>query len=276
MNKDLIKDLFPQRKADSHKGTYGKTFILAGSAGMLGAAILASRGALRIGAGLVYLGIPTESRDIVNIATPEVIVIPGNSQGDFNEIIHKADSLAFGPGLGKRRNIARDLLNKLSREKSCKPIVLDADGLAGFNGEIDSIKKLKLNLILTPHPGEMAKLLLKSVDEINKNREKITADLAKQLDCIVILKGYKTVVSDRNGEVYVNQTGNPGLATAGVGDVLTGIIAGLLAQNIGAYKAACAGTYIHGLAGDLAVEDKGEYGMIAGDLVESIYKAIKR
>ncbi|MFA4967476.1 MAG: NAD(P)H-hydrate dehydratase [Candidatus Margulisiibacteriota bacterium] len=274
MDKDTIKKLFPKRKSDSHKGNYGKVFILAGSEGMLGAAILTSRGALRAGAGLVYLGVPKESRDIVNIATPEVIVAGGNSAQEFKDSIFKTGALAVGPGLGHRRVIARDLLFKLSDEKFSLPIVLDADGLMAFINDINSLKKLNLNLILTPHPGEMSRLLSRKPEDIQKNREKIASETAKLLNCVVVLKGHNTIIADQSGELKTNPTGNPGMATAGVGDILTGLIAGFAAQGMSPNDAACAGAYIHGLAGDLAAEEKGEYGLIAGDIIEKIPQAI--
>jgi NAD(P)H-hydrate epimerase len=272
----INENLFPKRKRISHKGDYGKVFILAGSEGMLGASILSSRGALRAGAGLVYLGIPKASRDIVNIATPEVIVVGGDEAADFKEAAICADSLALGPGLGSRRKTAYDLLFGLSKEGFEKPIVLDADGLIAFVGELNSLKNLKLNLILTPHPGELGKLLSKSTGEILKNREKIASETAKSLGCILVLKGHQTIIADKTGKININKTGNPGMASAGAGDVLTGIIAGLAAQGLNPLQAACAGVYIHGLAGDMAAGDRGEYGMIASDIIDCIPKAIRK
>lgn len=271
-----IQSLFPKRRPETHKGDYGKVFIHAGSEGMLGAAVLCSRGALRAGAGLVYLGIPLKGRDLVNLATPEVIVVGGDNAQDFSNTIQKSDAVAIGPGLGWRRTIARDLLFKLSDEKFSSPIVLDADGLMAFVNDMTLLQKLKLKLIITPHPGEMARLLGKTSEEIQKEREKVAGSVAKLFECVVVLKGYRTVVANEEGKVYVNETGNPGMATAGVGDVLTGMIAGFAAQGFTPWDAAVAGVYLHGLAGDLAAEEKGEYGMIASDLVEKIPYAIQK
>ena len=264
----INKKIFPKRKTESHKGDYGKVFILAGSPGMLGAAILTSRGALRAGAGLVYLDAPKESRDIINIATPEVIVVSG-SQAAIN-----ADALAIGPGLSGRRKAAFDLLADLSKKKFKKPIILDADGLNAFEGKINALRNLNLNLILTPHPGELARLFQRTLEEILNNREKAARGAAELFGHVIVLKGHRTVVAGKNGKVYINKTGNPGMASAGVGDVLTGVIAGLAAQGLNLWDAACAGVYLHGLAGDLAAAELGEYGMIASDIIDNLPKAI--
>jgi NAD(P)H-hydrate epimerase len=257
----------PKRKLNTHKGDYGKVFILAGSEGMLGAAILCSRGALRVGAGLVYLSVPKNLRDIANLATPEVII-------SDQDQAYSADAIVIGPGLGARRRDARDLLFKLNLKKIKIPIILDADGLNAFPEDAESLKKFDLDLILTPHPGELSRLLGRSIPDIQKNREKSAREAAKSFNCTVVLKGYRTVIADQTGKVKVNNTGNPGMATAGVGDVLAGMIAGLAGQGIKSYEAAVLGTYLHGLAGDLAEKEKGEYGMIASDLVDKIPAAI--
>lgn len=240
----------PKRKLDSHKGTYGKALIVAGSSGMLGAAVLASRGCLRSGAGLVYLAVPTELVNYANTMTPEVIVIPFEKIGTINP-----DAIAIGPGLG----------NKTVQVPSAQ-LVVDADAL--FN--------LPPNpTIITPHPGEMARLLGKSVDEVQSNRLETAKSAAKKFNCIVVLKGNKTVIADQVGNTYINSTGNPGMATGGMGDVLTGMITAFLAQGINAWEAATLGVYLHGLAGDLAVKEKGEYGLIASDLVDKIPYVIR-
>ncbi len=267
--KNNFKRLFPKRRADSHKGDYGKVYILAGSAGMLGAAALCSRGALRVGAGLVYLLIPDGCRDCLNLATPEVIVPRDDRPAAA------AQAVAIGPGLGEFRGRAKGLLLKLQQNKFSGPVILDADGLNAFSG-LKELGKLKLNLVLTPHPGELARLLGLTSQAVQRDRKKVAAETARALNCVVVLKGHRTVVADGRGEVYINNTGNPGMATAGAGDVLTGMIAGLAAQGAAAFDAAAAGVYLHGLAGDLAAREVGEYGLIASDLVERIPKAILR
>ena len=268
-NRPEFQRLFPKRRADSHKGDYGQVFLLAGSEGMLGAAVLCSRGALRVGAGLVYLAIAAGCRDCVNLATPEVIV----AQDDRRALAARA--VAVGPGLGERRALARKLLAKLQRNEFSGPVVLDADGLNAFAGLTD-LQKLKLNLILTPHPGELARLLSQTSAAVQRDREKLAAETARRLKCVVVLKGHRTVVADGRGAVYINNTGNPGMASGGTGDVLTGMIAGLAAQGAAPFDAAAAGVYLHGLAGDLAASERGEYGLVASDLIDKIPQAILR
>ena len=270
-----MKTNLPQRKKNTHKGDYGKVFILAGSEGMLGAAILCSRGALRVGAGLVYLGVSDKLRDLTNLATPEVIIAGGDRAHDFKDFI-KTEAIAIGPGLGKRRGLAKDLLFELHKRKFSGPIVLDADGLNAFAGDLAGLKKLDLNLILTPHPGELARLLNRRIEDVQKDRERAALKTAKLLESIVILKGYRTVIAHPGGKIKVNRTGNPGMASAGVGDVLSGMIAGLAAQGLSSWEAALTGVYLHGLAGDLAAKKLGEYSLIASDIVDHIPEAIKR
>ena len=263
-----IKQLLPKRKSDSFKGDYGKLLVVAGSEGMLGAAILTSRGALRVGTGLVYLNVPAKVKELANLATPEVIISP--------ELTNRYDAVAIGPGLGSRRKIVPGLLAKLNRMKYSRPVVIDADGLNALVGKTGSLENLGLNLILTPHPGEMARLLNKTTKEIQKIRDKVALHAARSFNCVVVLKGHRTVVASPEGKLYINKTGNPGMATAGVGDVLTGMIAGLAAQGLSAWDAAVAGVYLHGLAGDMAAKEKGQYGMIASDLIEQIPYAISK
>ncbi|MBN3033278.1 MAG: NAD(P)H-hydrate dehydratase [Candidatus Saganbacteria bacterium] len=269
-----FKKLFPARRPGSHKGDYGRVFIYAGSEGMLGAAVLCSRGALRAGAGLVHLGVPLKARDAVNLATPEVIVIGGDKAADFLTTAGQADALALGPGLGERRGLARELLFQLSDSGSGAPAVVDADALNAFAGDLPALGKLKLRLILTPHPGELARLLGRPAAAIQADREEAAAEVAKLLKCVVVLKGHRTVVAEAGRAAYINNTGNPGMASGGMGDVLTGLIAGLAAQGLAPFDAAAAGVYLHGLAGDLATKEKGEYGLIASDLVDHIPEAI--
>lgn len=276
LKNNQFKRLLKKRQADSHKGDYGRCFIVAGSAGMLGAAILCSRGAIRSGAGLVYLAVPAELSGLANIATPEIIVVPRKPDKSFFSSMAEADSMAIGPGLGKEKGRTISLLKYLMKIEFDKPIVLDADGLNALANRTNILKTHSLKLILTPHPGEMARLLGKTVGEIQSNRSSFALECAKRFNAIVVLKGNRTVVANPAGKIYINTTGNPGMATAGVGDVLTGIISGLCAQAIDSWEAATLGVYLHGLAGDLAEKEKGEYGMIASDLVENIPYVIQK
>ncbi|KAF0134189.1 MAG: carbohydrate kinase-like protein [Candidatus Saganbacteria bacterium] len=270
-----LNNIFKKRKNNSHKGNYGKVFILAGSEGMLGAGILCSRAALKVGAGLVYLGVPKSARDIVNIATPEAIIFGIDSIKDIPDSILASSAIAIGPGLGSRRKMCKELLLYLKGNNYKNPVILDADGINAFVNDLDILKSLGLDLIITPHPGELARLLSKPVEEIQTNREKITRETALGINCTVVLKGCQTVIADKNGKVFLNTTGNPGMATAGSGDVLCGMIAGIAAQGHDAINSAIAGVFLHGLAGDLAAKKYGEYGMISSNILETIPEAIK-
>ncbi|MDD4179822.1 MAG: NAD(P)H-hydrate dehydratase [Candidatus Margulisbacteria bacterium] len=275
-NKIEIKKIFTKRRPETHKGSYGKVFILAGSTGMLGAAILCSRGALRSGAGLVYLALPGSSLDAVNVVTPEVITLKANHIWDIESQALKMDAVAVGPGLGDRKKLGLELVKRLSRGRYKGVVVLDADGLIAFERDPSLLAKTGLNLIVTPHPGEMARLTRQSIAEVQKDRVRAAVEAARKWHCLVVLKGNKTVIADREGNKYINNSGNPGMATAATGDVLTGMIAGLAAQGKTAWEAATAGVYLHGLAGDLAAREKGEPSMIASDLVEQIPYAIQK
>lgn len=272
----LKVEALPKRRADSHKGDYGRLFILAGSKGMLGAALLCGRAAIRSGAGLVYLGVPGRSVDQVNCAVPELITLGLDRVGDYERLPFNFTALALGPGLGERRSIAEKVLSYLSRKRFPSPIILDADALAIFNGRPEKLAALDLNLVLTPHPGEMSRLSGLSIEEIQRNRLEIASGFAHRYNCLLVLKGRRTVVADPAGNTYVNKTGNPGLATAGTGDVLTGMIASFCAQGLPNWQAAVQGVRLHGQAGDLAAKEKGEYGLIATDVIEKIPYAIRQ
>lgn len=268
MSKGKILKLFGKRKPATHKGDYGRALIVGGSSGMTGAAVLTARGALRSGAGLTYLAVPKKLVNFVDSLTPEVITLP------FENIKKiKADSIAVGPGLGVT-SLTRRLLSSLISRPT--PLVIDADVLNVIAKDLGILKKAREKFIITPHPGEMSRLIKKSIEYIQKNRISVAKEAARRFGCIVVLKGFKTVIAEPKGRTFVNPTGNPGMASGGVGDVLTGLIAGFIAQGLSNWDAALAGVYLHGLAGDLAAKEKGEYGMIASDLVEKIPYAIQK
>ncbi len=191
--------------------------------------------------------------------------------------------MAIGPGLGvstRTRNLILSLVHRLPRAKSRGPssLVIDADGLSVLAKDLSLLKKAKHRdrIIFTPHPGEMSRLMTMSIEHIQKNRLSVAKEAAKRFGCVVVLKGNGTVVAEKGGRTFINPTGNPGMATAGVGDVLTGLIAGFCAQAMAPFEASVLGVYIHGLAGDLAAKEKGEYSMIASDLVEKIGNAVQK
>jgi len=283
VDEELAYSMFKPRKPDSHKGENGHCLIWAGSVGKTGAAVLAGESALRVGAGLVTLGVPESLNEIFEMKTTEVMTepIPDDSKQGFNELsIPKAknlmkekDVIAIGPGIGQGAGIdefVREIL--LSSEA---PIVIDADGLNSLAGQIGVLKKAKAPIILTPHPGEMSRLCKMSVAEIQKDRVGVARKFAKEWNVVLVLKGARTVIAGPKGDVFINLSGNEGMASGGMGDVLTGIIAGLLSQKYEPLKAGVLGTYIHGLAGDLAYEEMGGIGIVAGDLISRIPKVRK-
>jgi ADP-dependent NAD(P)H-hydrate dehydratase len=269
------------RKPDSHKGDFGRVCIIGGCIGMSGAAALASRAALRAGAGLVRVAVPKSILPIVASIEPSYTTIPLAEDGTgrisakaINAILDAAnenDCLAFGPGLGTRVEF-RLILETLIEQKHLR-LLIDADGLNNLSGIKDWPDKLKANLILTPHPGEMKRLWAGLFREpLPSERQKQAATLAHRTKTVVALKGAGTVVTDGQ-KVYINKTGNPGMATAGSGDVLTGVIAALIGQGLSNFDATVLGVYIHGLAGDIAAEKMGQVSLIATDIIDSLPNA---
>lgn len=275
-----------QRKKDSHKNDFGHALILAGSRRMLGAAALCSLCAMRSGAGLLTVGIPQSLNNILQKKISPVIMtlpLPETPKASldvaaFREIEKfPCDVLAFGPGLSTEPGTKRLVLKIV--EKIQRPLVIDADALNSVADHADILKKTKTIKILTPHPGEMARLLKIHKDFIQKNRLQAARDFARRFKVIVVLKGHHSVVASPEGEIYVNKTGNPGMATAGSGDVLTGMLAAFLAQglsqNLSAFELTKLACYFHGKAGDLAAKDKTMMSMIATDIIEKIPEAFQ-
>jgi NAD(P)H-hydrate epimerase len=272
-----------RRKPDAHKGDFGHVMVVAGSPGKAGAAVMSARGALRAGAGLVSVATPNTLVPIIQQQVFEAMCIPAGESidgtlgiGAEHELLKAAGKMtacAIGPGLSTHSETVmtvRNLIQALSI-----PVVIDADGLNCLVGSLDLLKRAKAPVVMTPHPGEMARLAGISTKEVQEDRITVASDFAARYKVTVVLKGAGTVVASPDGRVFINATGNPGMATGGTGDVLTGIIGSLLAQGHPAVQAACLGVYVHGLAGDLASQDKGEPGMIAGDLIEKIPEALK-
>jgi NAD(P)H-hydrate epimerase len=276
-----------RRSPDAHKGDFGHIFILAGSARFSGAAVLCAQASMRSGAGLVTLGIPKSLNNaIIKIKPKEVMTLPlpetraGTlSLGGYKKIkdfSQDIDVLVIGPGLTKNKstqNLVRKVVSKIN-----KPMVIDADGI---NALVSHLKILTTNdqratTILTPHPGEMARLLGISIKKVQDNRKEVAKKFAQDYKATIVLKGRNTVVADYKGNLYINKTGNPGMATAGSGDVLTGMIAAFLGQGLDNFSAAKYAVYLHGLAGDLAAKEKTQIGLIASDIIDKIPEAIKK
>lgn len=279
-----MKELLPKRDANTHKGTYGRVGIISGSRGMTGAVYLACQSALRTGSGLVYAIVPESLETIMSIKLTEAIIRPiyDRNTGHFVaesivsilKEIDKMDAIALGPGIGIDDERI-ELVWKVIKNVNC-PMVIDADGLNCISKNMDMLHKKNSSIIITPHPGEMARLLNIKIREVEENREYYAKYISEKYNIITVLKGHKTIVSSPNGKIYINNTGNPGMATAGSGDVLTGIITSLLGQSLEPFDAAKLGVYLHGLAGDIARDKVGEYGLIAGDIVEAVPEAMMR
>jgi NAD(P)H-hydrate epimerase len=257
--------------------------VVAGSPGKAGAAIMAARGALRAGTGLVSVATPHSIVPIIQSQVVEAMAVPSaesiegtlgiGSAEELLKAMKKMSAAAIGPGLSTHYEtvqVVRNLIQRLTI-----PAVIDADGLNALVGFLDILKRVKASIILTPHPGEMGRLLGISSNDVQRDRITIATEFAQKYRVTVVLKGAATVVATPQGWVFVNSTGNPGMASGGTGDVLTGMIGSFLAQGYTAGQAACLGVYLHGRAGDLAAEEKGEASMIAGDLIEKLPQAIK-
>jgi len=258
--------------------------IIAGSAGKTGAAAMAAQAALRIGAGLVTVAAPRSVSDVLEAKLLEAMAYPVPeteartlSKQALETLLAFAETktaLAIGPGIGRHPDTQALIHNLIV--SVVKPTVLDADGINAFTGHKEMIGQAHGPLVLTPHPGEMARLLGITTADVQRDRLGVASRVAREQNVCVVLKGAGTVVAGPDGRLAVNPTGNPGMATGGTGDVLTGIITGLLAQGVTPWGAACAGVYVHGLAGDLAASEMGEMGLIAGDVIRAIPLAIRR
>lgn len=274
---DIVVSL-ANRPSDSHKGTYGTVLSVCGSYGMAGAAVLCAKATLRAGAGLVVCAIPRSVYPIIGGALPEAVFVPVAETERGTVTAHvsretanwqkKARALVVGCGLGQGDAVESAVLTLLS-EARC-PVVLDADGINAVSKHILKRERETPPLILTPHPMEMARLLHCSVDEVQRDREGTAKRAAMLFHAVVVLKGHRTVVADEHGAVYVNDTGNPGMATAGSGDVLAGVIGGLLAQGLSPFEAAMVGVYLHGTAGDAAAKRVGIPSLLASDIVDGL------
>ena len=277
---EAIPSLKP-RVGGGNKGDYGSVLAVGGGRGLAGAIALAGAGALRSGAGRVTIACPFEVQPTVAQFEPSYMAYPlpddGTGHIDFPKcgrelegLLETATSLVVGPGLG--RTDKTFALIRWVLECVTIPTVLDADGLNNLEGRTQLLENIRRPIILTPHPKEFSRLSGATVEAIQADREGHATGLAQRLGVIVVLKGTGTLVTDGN-RVYTNKTGNPGMATGGAGDVLGGVIAALIGQGLDAFEAAVLGVYAHGLAGDIAKDQNGEVGMIAGDIVDSLADA---
>jgi NAD(P)H-hydrate epimerase len=282
----IIKDIpkLKPRAANAHKGDFGKVCIIAGSIGMSGAAALAGRAALRAGAGLVRVATPKSVLPIVASIEPSFTTVPlpedtagriaASAANTILNLIPDNDCLVFGPGVGVTQGV-RSVLQRLLGQEGLR-LIIDADGLNNLSRINDWPGQTGASVILTPHPGEMKRLwagLLRNPLPLDRRDQAV--GLAKRTKTTVVLKGAGTVVTDGQ-KVYVNKTGNPGMATAGAGDILTGVITALMGQGLSNFDAAVLGVYVHGLAGDIAAKKTGQISLIATDIIEALGEAFKK
>lgn len=270
LNKKNIQTLLPKRPKDANKGTFGKVLAVAGSNNYPGAAYLSCAACYRVGAGLVTLATEDNVKIIVSRKLPELTFI---TQDEVFNKMKDYDVLLLGPGFGQSK-LAFEFMEQLL-SKILPPTVIDGDGLNILSKINNWWKKLKGEIILTPHPGEMARLTGLSIEEIQLDRENIALRFAKRWRMIVVLKGANTVIVSPDDEVRISPFANPVLAIAGTGDVLAGIIAGMLAQGLNSFDAACVGVYIHGLTGEVLKKKFGKAGILASDLLKVLPKAIQ-
>ncbi len=279
---DDVASTIPKRSPNAHKWSCGHVVVISGSRGFTGAASLTSISALRAGAGLVTLAIPESLNPILEVKLTEVMTYPVDEtpEASFSikamekllKLVERATVVALGPGISQNpetKAMVRQILPLLG-----KPCVLDADGINALAGHGEVLKSLRSPIVVTPHPGEASRLLGIETARILKDPIETARDAARELGVVFVLKGAPTVIARPDGYAFVNPTGNAGLATAGSGDVLTGLISGLIAQGMDIADAACAGVFIHGELGDMLLKEKGYYGFLAGDLSERIPQAI--
>ena len=284
LEEDDIRPLFPPRPPEAHKGTYGHLLVIAGSAGKTGAAALAGRAALRSGVGLCTVATPASQQPVVAGFSMELMTEPiaetsaqslaVKAREHLVDLALARDAVAVGPGISldpESQALARALVAEVPR-----PMVVDADALSALAGHLDLLEQGPAARVLTPHPGEMARMLGTSIAQVQADRIESVRRFCVEHRVHLVLKGARSVLGAPDGRVFVNPTGNPGMATGGSGDVLTGMIGAFLARRFDPLAALQAGCYLHGLAGDLAAADRGEEGLLAGDIVEAISAAINR
>lgn len=282
LDAEHVSNWMKPRTPATHKGTAGHVAVLAGSRGKTGAAALICQGASRVGAGLVTLFIPKSLNPILEVKLTEAMTYPipetvdgtpGEAAlGEILDFLKGKQALAAGPGIslhGETQNLVKSLL-----QKSPCPMVLDADALTALSGSVELLKKARVPLILTPHPGEMARLIQGSTHEVQDNRLQVALDFSARFGVTLVLKGHRTVIAAPDGRLAINSTGNPAMASGGMGDTLTGMIAGFLGEGFEPFEAACVGVYVHGAAADQFMGQVASRGLLASDLLGDIPRVI--
>ena len=283
ITEDLAVNMLPRRDNDSHKGSYGKLLFIASSPGMTGAAALAAQASLKMGAGLVTVGVPKSLNQILEMKLTEAMTYPltetkegtlaKESVEEIKKLMSSRDVLAIGPGLSTEQEVTiiiKELIKNID-----KPMVIDADGLNAID-DLNILKERSKTTILTPHPGEMSRLINRPIAEIEANRIEVAQEFATEYEVVLVLKGARTIIATPEGEIYINQTGNSALATGGSGDVLTGLITSLLGQGSAPKEAVITAVYLHGLSAELGSLDLSKYGLLPSDLIDYLPEAIKQ
>ncbi len=273
---DDFEMYFPKRVANSHKGTYGKVLLIVGSKGMSGAALLCARAAYAAGAGLVQIYTHEDNRIIIQESLPEAIVTTyiEYDEKELKQLLAWADVVGIGSGLGMSETAEKLVRNTL--QYSNIPCVVDADGLNLIAKDMTILQHIHQEMILTPHMKEMSRLLSCGIQELKEGKLELLEQFVKEYPVTCVLKDARTLIGNANENTFLNLTGNSAMAKGGSGDVLTGIICGILAQKVNSYQAACLGVYLHGLSGDFAKTQKGAYSVLAGDLVEGVGEILKQ
>ncbi|WMJ22138.1 NAD(P)H-hydrate dehydratase [Paludicola sp. MB14-C6] len=280
---EMVAPFFPKRNPNTHKGSYGKFLNISGSKTMCGAAMMSTLSAMRIGAGVTTLATPKCVADICAVNLMEAMTVPllesqtgsisADAIGDMDSLLSNADACLIGCGLSVTEDTKQVV--KYIIENVQKNIVIDADGLNCISKDCSILKKLQKTAILTPHPGEMARLTGSTIEQVKANGYEMAKQFAQRYQVIVVLKGHKTIIATPEGELYVNSTGNAGLAKGGSGDVLAGMIGGLLTQGYEPKNAAIGGVYLHGMVADQLSEQMSQYSMLARDIIEQISYTLK-
>jgi len=283
VEEETVLPYFKRRKKDAHKGTYGHLFILSGSLGKTGAAVMAGKAALKMGAGLVTVGTPESCLPVVARSSVELMTepLPETSEKTFSSdalkkvlsLLEGKDALLIGPGISTHKSTAEFVLSLIP--KINVPAVVDADALNILASKPEILKSLRQPTVLTPHPGEFARLLNLSTKEVVEGKLELVPQFAEKYGVYLVLKSYRTLIATPDGRVYVNPTGNPGMATAGSGDVLSGMIASMIIQEKNILESILAAVYIHGLSGDIGVEKLGEKSLTAGDIIRYLPSGIR-
>lgn len=285
LNSDKMRPLLHRRDRLAHKGNFGHCLIIAGSTGKTGAAALSANSAVRAGSGLVTLAVPESLNFVLEIKTTEVMTVPLSDSGSghltnssfpaIEKLLSGKDAIAIGPGLDRRPGTYALVQNLV--ENIDLPMVIDADGLNALSEDITILKRKKSKqVILTPHSGEMSRLLGNSIPDVDAVRILVAQEFARNNGVYLVLKGARTIIASPEGIAAINSSGNPGMATGGMGDVLTGIIVSLLGQGYPSWDACCLGVFLHGFAADMVAEDKGEIGIIASDVIEQLPYAFNK